>query len=312
MSKAEGTVRTAAIVGAGTMGRRIAYACAARGVGARLHDVSGEALAEALPAVHLLLEAHEGRSVAADRRAAADRSAPGLAEARSLVEACDDLEACVRHADWVIETVPEDLELKRTVLARIGAAAPAHAFIASNTSSLPGSWLAESTGRPARFTNMNFGTPEHLKVEVMGHPGTAPETTEAARRFLRQLGLVPIVARREIQGYPTNRIWRAIKKEVLHLIDGGYLSAEEIDRAWMLDWGTPIGPCGLMDMVGLDVVRDIENVYHEASGDPSDRPPEFLERMVERGELGVKSGKGFYSYPSPAFERETWLTNPDD
>lgn len=312
MSKAEGTVRTVAIVGAGTMGRRIAYACAARGVRAKLHDVSGAALAEALPAVHLLLEAHGGRSASADRPAAADRSAPGLAEARSLVEVCDDLEACVRDADWVIETVPEDLDLKRIVLARIGAAAAPGAFIASNTSSLPGSWLAESTGRPARFTNMNFGTPEHLKVEVMGHPDTAPETTAAARRFLRQLGLVPIVARREIQGYPTNRIWRAIKKEALHLIGGGYLSAEEIDRAWMLDWGTPIGPCGLMDAVGLDVIRDIENVYHEASGDPSDRPPEFLERMIDRGELGVKSGKGFYTYPSPAFEREGWVIGPDD
>lgn len=300
MSKAEATVRTVAIVGAGTMGRRIAYACAARGVGARLHDVSGAALAEALPAVHLLLEIH------------AERSGPALTEVSSLVEAYDELDACVRDADWVIETVPEDLELKRTVLARIGAAAPAHTFIASNTSSLPGSWLAESTGRPARFTNMNFGTPEHLKVEVMGHPGTAPETTAAARRFLRQLGLVPIVARREIQGYPTNRIWRAIKKEALHLIAGGYLSAEEIDRAWMLDWGTPIGPCGLMDAVGLDVVRDIENVYYKASGDSSDRPPHFLDRMIERGELGVKSGKGFYTYPSPAFEREGWLTETND
>ena len=300
MSETERAVRTVAIVGAGTMGRRIAYACSARGVRARLHDVSGAALAEALPAVHLLLEIH------------AERSGPAFAEASSLVEAHDELEACVRDADWVIETVPEDLELKRVVLARIGAAAAPGAFIASNSSSLPGSWLAESTGRPARFTNMNFGTPEHLKVEVMGHPDTASETTEAARRLLRQLGLVPIVARREIQGYPTNRIWRAIKKDVLHLVAGGYLSAEEIDRAWMLDWGTPIGPCGLMDMVGLDVIRDIENVYYEASGNPSDRPPEFLERMIARGELGVKSGIGFYTYPSPAFEREGWLIGPDD
>ena len=300
MSEAEGVVRTVAIVGAGTMGRRIAYACAARGVRAKLHDVSGAALAEAPPAVHLLLETR------------GEGCGGTLAEARSLVETCDDLQACVRDADWVIETVPEDLELKRVVLARIGAAAPATTLIASNTSSLPGSWLAESTGRPARFTNMNFGTPEHLKVEVMGHPGTALETTVAATRFLRQLGLVPIVARREIQGYPTNRIWRAIKKEALHLIAGGYLSAEEIDRAWMLDWGTRIGPCGLMDAVGLDVIRDIEHVYHEASGDPADRPPEFLARMIERGDLGVKSGKGFYTYPSPAFEREGWLIGPDD
>ncbi len=300
MSGTERVAEIVAIVGAGTMGRRIAYGCAVRGVRARLHDVSGDALAGAVRDVRALLEAD------------GEAGGPGAGEVGVLVEPCGDLEECVREADWVIETVPEDLELKRVVLGRIGAAAPAHAFIASNTSSLPGSWLAESTGRPGRFTNMNFGTPEDLKVEVMGHPGTDPGTTDAAKRFLRRLGLVPIVARREIQGYPTNRIWRAVKKESLHLIAGGYLSAEEIDRAWMLDWGTPMGPCGLMDVVGLDVVRDIENVYYEASGDPSDRPPDFLDRMIERGELGVKSGKGFYTYPSPAFERDGWLTASDD
>lgn len=300
MSGTERVARIVAIVGAGTMGRRIAYGCAVRGVRARLYDVAEAALAGAIEDVRALLEAEPE----------ADR--PAVDEACALVEGCRDLEHCVRKADWVIETVPEDLELKRVVLGQIGAAAPADAFIASNTSSLPGSWLAESTGRPGRFTNMNFGTPEDLKVEVMGHPGTDPATTDAAKRFLRRLGLVPIVARREIQGYPTNRIWRAVKKESLHLIAGGYLSAEEIDRAWMLDWGTPIGPCGLMDVVGLDVVRDIENVYYKASGDPSDKPPDFLDRMVECGELGVKSGKGFYTYPSPAFEREGWLTDSDD
>ena len=300
MSGTESGVRVVAIVGAGTMGRRIAYGCAVRRVRARLHDVSEAALAAALDDVRAWLEtADEG-------------GGRGSGDTGGLVEACRDLEDCVRGADWVIETVPENLELKRVVLARIGAAAPPEAFIASNTSSLPGSWMAEATGRPGRFTNMNFGTVEDLKVEVMGHPGTDPATTDAAKRFLRGLGLVPIIARREIQGYPTNRIWRAVKKESLHLIAGGYLNAEEIDRAWMLDWGTALGPCGLMDAVGLDVVRDIENVYYEASGDPSDKPPDFLNRMVERGDLGVKSGRGFYTYPSPAFEREGWLTASDD
>ncbi len=300
MTDTESVVRLVAIVGAGTMGRRIAYGCVSLGVGVKLHDISDEALDEAQSAVWKYLEGGvRGYGLSSE-------------EALSLVEICPDLEQCVRDVDWVIEAVPENLELKRVVLADIGAAAPSRAFVASNTSSLPGSWLAESTGRPGRFINMNFGTHEDLKVEVMGHPGTTAATTRAAKRFLRQLGLVPIVARREIQGYPTNRIWRAVKKEALHLIAEGYLIAEEIDRAWMLDWGTPFGPCGLMDMVGLDVVRDIENVYYRASGDPSDKPPEFLEQMVERGELGVKSGRGFYEYPSPAYAREGWLTDSED
>ncbi len=289
-------VRVVSIIGAGTMGRRIAYGCVVRGVRSQLFDVSEAAVQEAMEAVGKLVE-EVPVTPAAD---------PDVA--MSLLHACSDLEASVTGADWVIETVPENLELKRTVLADIGAAAPRGALITSNTSSIPGSWLADSTGRPGRFVNMNWGTPEHLKVEVMGHDATAPETIAAAERFLRQIGLVPIVARREIQGYPTNRIWRAIKKESLYLIAGGYLTPEDIDRAWMLDWHTDVGPCGLMDIVGLDVIRDIETVYYEASGDASDKPPQFLDEMVTRGERGVKSGKGFYDYPSPAYQAEGWLT----
>lgn len=292
-------VHAVGIVGAGTMGRRIAYGCVVRGVRAHLYDVSTEALEAAVAAVRDLLEGFPVE----------DGVGPG--EATSLLESCADLDSCVRGTDWLIETVPEDLELKRAVLSRMGQAAALNVFIASNTSSMPGSWLAESTGRPDRFINMNFGGPDHVKVEVMGHGGTSAETTEAATRFMRQIGLVPIVARREIQGYPTNRIWRAVKKEALHLIAGGYSTPHDIDRGWMLDWHTPTGPCGLMDRIGLDVVRDIESVYHQASGDPSDKPPEFLDEMIGRGELGVKSGKGFYSYPSPAYEAPGWLTAED-
>ena len=294
------TVRTVGIVGAGTMGRRIAYACVACGVRAQVYDVSGTALNDAVTTVRQYL---------------AEISQPttiDLDQAITLLSPCKDILTCAANADWLIETVPEDLELKRQVLQSISTAVGPDTFIASNTSSLPGSWLANSLDRPERFINMNFGTPSHPKVEVMGHSGTSPETIDAATCLLRQLNLIPIVALREIQGYPTNRIWRAIKKESLHLIADGYMTADNIDRAWMLDWHVSVGPCGIMDQVGLDVVRDIENVYYATSGDPSDKPPRFLEEMVERGELGVKSGKGFYEYPSPVFEQEGWLTATDE
>ena len=141
----------------------------------------------------------------------------------------------------------------------------------------------------------------------MGHPGTAPATVETIVRFLRELGLVPILVRKEIMGYAHNRVWRAIKKEVLALLAGGHTTVDDIDRAWILDFGGEIGPCGIMDKIGLDVVRDIENVYYRVSGDPADRPPSFLEAMFDEGKLGVKSGAGFYDYPNPAYERAGWL-----
>ena len=286
------------IIGAGTMGRRIAFSCLASGVETRLFDVEPRAAAEAEHAVRSLFE----KGIAGGRL---DR---GKAEASlSLLSFSPSLRDCVSGVGLVIECVPENIGLKRRVFADIDRHAGPGTLIGTNTSSIPGSKLADATGRPEKVFNFNFGPPEDLKVEVMGHPGTAPETIEAALRFVREIGLVPILVRKEIMGYAGNRVWRAIKKEVLFLLDGGYATAEDIDRGWMLEWGTAMGPCGLMDKIGLDVVRDIELIYYGASQDPSDRPPQLLLGMVEQGQLGVKSGEGFYRYPHPAYEDPSWL-----
>ena len=173
--------------------------------------------------------------------------------------------------------------------------------------SIPGSRLADATRRPEKVFNFNWGHLGDVKVELMPHPGTAPATMDLAEEFVRALGLVPIRDRVEILGYGSNRIWRAVKKEVLHVIDAGVLSPQDIDRAWMLDWEVPIGPCGLMDRIGLDVVRDIELVYYRETGDPSDQPPPFLSELIQAGKLGVKSGVGFYSYPDPAYREPGFL-----
>lgn len=286
------------IVGAGTMGRRIAFSCIVSGVKTCLFDVEPRAAADADRAIRSLLEkwVADGRLDRAD----AESSRPRLSFSSSLGE-------CISGVDLVIECVPENIGLKRLVFADIDRYARPDALIWTNTSSIPGSKLADATRRPEKVFNFNFGPPEDLKVEIMGHPGTSPETIEAALEFVREIGLVPILVRKEIMGYAGNRVWRAVKKEVLFLLDGGYATAEDIDRGWMLEWGTPIGPCGLMDKIGLDVVRDIELVYHGASQDPSDRPPRLLLDMVEQGKLGVKSGEGFYRYPHPAYERSGWL-----
>jgi len=291
-------VRRVGIVGAGTMGRRIAFGCVKEGVSARLYDVDPAAVEDARHAVNDLLDAWN--------RAGRLASVDGVAELSTHT----DLPAAVGDVDLVIEAVPEDVDLKRRVFADIDRAAAPEAWIVTNTSSIPGSWLAGATERPERVANVNFGPPEDRKVEVMGHPGTAPTTLEAVVGFVRRLGLVPIRVRREIMGYAVNRIWRAIKKETLFLVDGGYATPEDIDRGWMLEWEASMGPCGLMDKVGLDVVRDIEKMYYRESGAPSDRPPPILDDMIEAGTLGVKTGEGFYTYPDPAYEQDGWLSNP--
>ena len=280
------------------MGRRIAFAATARGCSTTLFDTSAAARDDAPLAIERLLADREARGVLA----------PGTtAEALSRLRVVDTLAACVGNAEVVIESVPEQVDLKRQVFAAIDRAAPPNALIGTNSSAIPGSWLADATRRPERVFNSNFGTPDDPQVELMPHPGTSAETLEAAVTFLHALGLVPLIVHKEIVGYAGNRVWRAVKKEVLSLLAGGYSTPADIDRNWMLGWHLGIGPCGLMDKIGLDVVRDIELIYFRATGDPADRPPAFLDAMIARGEMGEKTGVGFYRYPDPEYRRPGWL-----
>jgi 3-hydroxybutyryl-CoA dehydrogenase len=287
-----------AIIGAGTMGRRIAFTTTARGCPTTIFDTSPSARRDAPLAIERLLAVRE----------ATGALAPGTtSDALGRLRVVDTLATCVAEADVVIESVPERVDVKREVFAAIDRAAPHRALIGTNASAIPGSWLADATHRPDRVFNSNFGTPDDPQVELMPHPGTSVATIDAAVAFLRGLGLVPLVVHKEIVGYAGNRIWRAVKKEVLALLAGGYSTAADVDRNWMLGWHVPIGPCGLMDKIGLDVVRDIELIYFRASGNPSDRPPAFLDAMIARGELGEKTGTGFYRYPDPEYAQPGWL-----
>ena len=287
-----------AIIGAGTMGRRIAFTTIACGHDTALFDVLPAARSEAVLAVRRLLAEREAKGTLPP--GATDRAVAHL-------HIVDSLPACVAQADIIIESVPEQVDLKRQVFRAADAAAPPHALLGTNTSAIPGSWLADATNRPAQVFNANFGPPDDVKVEIMPHAGTSAATLDQAVAFMRRLGLVPLVVRKEVVGYAGNRVWRAVKKEVLALLAGGHTTPEDLDRGWMLDWGVAIGPCGLMDKIGLDVVRDIELVYFRATGDPTDRPPAFLDAMIARGQLGEKTGSGFYRYPHPAYAEPGWL-----
>jgi 3-hydroxybutyryl-CoA dehydrogenase len=289
------SIRNVAIVGAGTMGRRIAFQCARTGMPCRIYDVLPEALEGASPQIRGWLEEKLGTD--------------GAADAMTRIEICDDLARCLDGVDLVIENVPENLEIKRAVFAELDRLAPAHTLLATNSSSLPASRMATATGRPDKVFNVNFGNPpeDELLVEMMAAEGVPSAVLEAGEDFLKAIGTVPIVTRKEIMGFSMNRVWRAIKKETLHLVGDGYSDFEDLDRAWRLVFGSRLGPFGIMDEIGLDVVRDIEQQYYEDSGEERDRPPDFLERMVAEGRLGVKTGRGFYSHPNPEYEVEGWL-----
>ena len=297
-------IERVAVIGAGTMGTQIALQIARSGLAVALHDADASALERTRTA--------QGAVVA--NWLATGALQTGDEEAIfARLRYTGDLATAARDADLAIEVVPERVDIKRVVFAQLDALCRASAIIATNSSSIRVSLLEDATGRPEQVANLHFYLPvwDHPMVEIGGGSRTTPETLEALTVFARRIGMLPLRVRKESTGFIFNRVWRAIKKETLKVVDSGVASHEDVDRAWMVMYNTPQGPFGLMDEIGLDVVRDIEEHYACESGDPSDLPPPALTERVARGDLGRKTGRGFYSYPNPAYAAPDFL-DPGD
>lgn len=286
-----------AIIGAGTLGAQIAAMTAASGRQVRLFDVVPKAAEQAIDRLRQMLT-----PVIARRDLGWDLDA-----VLSRITPVSTLADAVRDADLVIEAVREHLPTKREVFAQISELNP-NALLATNSSSLPSSSLADVVADPGKLVNLHFFTGfwDRSAVELMGCGATTPETMRVMEAFARSLGLFTAVVQGESKGFIINRIWRAVKRESLAVVDAGHATPEDVDRLWALFWGTSIGPFGMMDGVGLDVVADIEDNYIAISQDPTDRRSTTLHGLVARGKLGEKTGHGFYDYPDPAFRRPNW------
>ncbi|MFX0095031.1 MAG: 3-hydroxyacyl-CoA dehydrogenase family protein, partial [Candidatus Hodarchaeota archaeon] len=221
-----------------------------------------------------------------------------------------NIEEAIKEAELIIEAIPENLELKRSIFQELGKKAPSDAILATNSSSIPVSRLESSSGRPEYCLNIHFYFPLQgtNMVDIMGGTSTLPEVMDIGIAWIRSLGFTPLTVKKELLGFCFNRVWRAVKREVLYMWGNGFVDFKDVDRAWMIFTGMKEGPFGLMDKVGLDVIFDIEMVYYKDSGDPKDRPPKALKEKIDRGELGVKSGKGFYIYPNAEYLRSDFLT----
>ena len=274
------TGRPVAVVGAGTLGRRVALMFATQGGEVRLFDPSEEQRADAVGYVESRLPKVVGRR---------DGATAGSATARaSIAEA-------VAGTWLVVEAVPERPDLKRQVLAEIDAQAPADAVVASNSSSYPTSRFADAVRRPERLVNMHFYMPPQASaVELMSCGQTDASIIPMLVDRLPAYGLVPFEVHRESQGFIYNRIWAAIKREALAVVAEGVSTPEDVDRIFTLTLGAPFGPFRMMDAVGLDVVLDIEEHYAaEREGIP-EGPRTLLREHIADGRLGQKSGRGFY------------------
>jgi len=203
----------------------------------------------------------------------------------------------VAGADLVVEAAPESMELKEKIFAEVDAAAPKHAILATNTSSLSIARIASVVKDPSRFVGMHFFNPVHIMklVEVVWGPETSEATRDAAVGFASRLGKEPIVVR-DAPGFASSRLGIVLGMEAIRMVEQEVASAEDIDKAMELGYRHPMGPLKLTDLVGLDVRLGIAEYLHETLGSDAFEPPALLRRMVAEGKLGKKSGQGFYSW----------------
>jgi 3-hydroxybutyryl-CoA dehydrogenase len=269
------------------MGHGIAQALAACGIETRLFDLDPGALERGLAAVRANLD----KGVALGKVAAEARDA-----ALARLTASSDLDRAIAGAGVVVEAVPERLALKREVFVRLDRALGPEVLLATNTSSLPVAEIAAACRERARVVGMHFFNPVHVMklVEVVRGPETSDEAAACASDLARRMGKEPIDVQ-DSPGFASSRLGLVLGLEAMRMVEAGVASAEDIDKAMTLGYGHPMGPLRLTDLVGLDVRLAIAEHLARAIG-PRFEPPRILRDKVARGELGKKSGRGFYDW----------------
>ena len=283
------TVRTVAVLGAGLMGRGIAYVSAFGGYRTLLQDTSTGALDKAGDEISALLEKGIATGKVKGEEAAA---------AHKRLVTCRSVEEAAREADLVIEAVPEEIALKVELFGSLDTLAPKHAILASNTSSLSITEMAAATQRPAQVVGMHFFNPVHRMrlLEIVRALETSEATLAAAAEVGVRMGKECVVVR-ESPGFVTSRINALIGNEAFYMLQEGIASAADIDRALKLGLNHPMGPFELVDLVGLDTRLAILKFLHRTLGEKF-RPCPLIEQYVAAGRLGRKSGRGVYDYPA--------------
>src|ERR1044072_8592349 len=281
------TIQTIAVIGAGTMGHGIAQVAALTGFKVLLSDVDRESLARGVKAI----EGNLAKGMKLGKLTEDDRDST-----LQHIHGTTNLKECAT-ADLIIEAAPEKLDLKKDILRQLESASD-HPFIfASNTSSLSITEIASSSKRPEAVIGMHFFNPVHIMrlLEIVVGQKTSTETVEVVTEVGRRLRKEPIVVK-DVPGFASSRLGVVLGLEAMRMLEQGVASAQDIDKAMELGYNHPLGPLKLTDNVGLDVRLAIAEYLHRTLREPQYEPPRILRDMVSRGELGRKTGKGFYSW----------------
>jgi 3-hydroxybutyryl-CoA dehydrogenase len=294
-------IRKILVVGVGKMGQMIALQCARCGYEVVAYDAFSKSLENArvqIPALAADLVARQ-KMTPEDAEAALSR----IYYASHAEDGAD--------ADLLSESVLEDVELKAKVFGHFHQICQPKTVFTTNTSTLLPSMWAEATGRPAQFAALHFlDAFDAPLVDIMPHPGTSPEIVELLAAFARRIKQVPMVFKKEYPGYVSNAIFGAMNGVALKVaLQDKIASVEDVDRAVMVHLGMPIGIFGLLDRIGLDTIWHVMQTNAKISGDPGAQrfADEFKRDYIDKGWLGIKSGRGFYTYPDPAYKRPEFL-----
>ena len=282
-------LKNVCVVGAGNMGHQISLQCALSGYKTVCTDV--------IPAVLEKAEVFVGNYLAG-RVQKGKMTEEAAKAARANISFTGDLREAAQNADLVIEAILERIDLKRKVFAELDKIAPAKAILATNSSFIVSSRIADVTSRPSQVCNLHFFNPALVMklVEVVQGPHVSEETAQCLMAFCEKIDKVPILIKKEVDGFVLNRIFSVISKEALWMLEMGVASYEDIDKACVYGAGHPMGPFRLNDLTGIDLTYDICMERFRVTGDPADLPVPSVVKKVAEGKLGQKTGEGWYSY----------------
>jgi len=281
-------VKKVAVIGGGTMGNGIAHVFAMSGIPVNLIETKQEFADRALSTIEKNLDRMvKKQKIDEDKRN----------ETLESISIFLDVSEGVKDVDLVVEAVPENLDIKRSVWEKVDAAAPDHAILGSNTSSISITKLAAITGRPEKFIGMHFFNPVPVMklVEIVRGLETDDETYKTVEETAKKLNKVPVPVN-DAPGFVSNRVLMPMINEAIFCVGEGVATAENVDEVMKLGMAHPMGPLRLADFIGLDVCLDILDVLYEGFKDPKYRPAPLLVKMVDAGKLGNKTGEGFYKY----------------
>lgn len=280
-------IKKIAVIGAGLMGNGIAQVASQAGLEVGLRDIEDQYLQKAMGSIEKSL----GRFVKSGKIVQED--VPGIL---GRIHPTTSLEEAAATADYVIEAVTENLELKKKVFAELDSICPSHAILASNTSQLSLTVIAGATKRPSQVIGTHWFSPPTMMrlIEVVKGMQTSQETLDTTLALAQRLGKDTVVCK-DSRGFITSRAFGAFMAECIHILEEGIATPEDIDKAIKLGFNHPMGPFELMDFGGLDVAFNAMSGLEEALG-PRFKPPQVLRILVNAGYLGPKSGRGFYTY----------------